>query len=136
MLIINQVMHSHFQRDALRGGDNYFFRVSSKFVQGLTNCNGIQISEDPRPSIAINLNISFVSRRNRVFFVDGHISNGQLNLTVARSFFQNLMDSFANKYIGLTEINDPITNVFSAHPISKSSTRLWLVLRILGILGL
>ena len=62
-----------------------------------------------------------------LFFVDGRISDGQLNLTVARGFFQNssMPDGFfrANKSIGLTEINDPLTAVFNAHPIQPGKNQ-------------
>ena len=88
-------------------------------------------------SIATNPEFSFVSPRYFtaypetvfpfLFFVDGRVSDGQLNLTVARGFFQNssMPDGFfrANRSIGFDEINDPIGNVFSAHPIQPGKNQ-------------
>ena len=88
-------------------------------------------------SIATNPEFSFVSPRYFtayaesvfpfLFFVDGRVSDSQLNLTDARGFFQNssMPDGFfrANRSIGLKEINDPITTVFSAHPIQPGKNQ-------------
>jgi hypothetical protein len=88
-------------------------------------------------SIAINPEFSFVSPRYFtayaesvfpfLFFVDGRVSDGQLNLTVARDFFQNasMPEGFfrPNRSIGLVEINDPMTAVFNAHPIQPGKNQ-------------
>ena len=88
-------------------------------------------------SIATNPEFSFVSPRYFtayaesvfpfLFFVDGRVSDGQLNLTVARGFFQNssMPEGFfrANRSIGLLEINDPMTAVFNAHPIQPGKNK-------------
>ena len=59
--------------------------------------------------------------------MDGRVSDGQLNLTVARGFFQNssMPDGFfrANRSIGLVEISDLITAVFNAHPIQPGKNQ-------------
>jgi unspecific peroxygenase len=84
-------------------------------------------------SIATNPNFSFVSPRYftayaesffpLVFFVDGRVSDMQLDMTTARSFFQNSRypDGFfrANRSIGLADVNfDPI---FAAHPVQPGA---------------
>ena len=88
-------------------------------------------------SIATNPEFSFVSPRYFtaygesvfpfLFFVDGRVSNGQLDLTVARGFFQNssMPDGFfrANRSIDFNEINDPISIVFGAHPIQPGKNQ-------------
>ena len=88
-------------------------------------------------SIATNPEFSFVSPRYFtayaetvfpfLFSVDGRISDGQLNLTIACGFFQNssMPDGFfcANRSIGFNEINDPIGNVFSTHPIKPGKNQ-------------
>ena len=81
--------------------------------------------------MATNPNFSFVSPRYYtayaeatfpyLFFVDGRISDGQLNLTNARGFFQNseMPTGFfrANRSIGLNEIGNNIFTIFNFHPI-------------------
>jgi hypothetical protein len=88
-------------------------------------------------SIATNPEFSFVSPRYLtayaesvfpfLFFVDGRVSDGQLNLTVARGFFQNssMPDGFfrANRSIGFEEIGAPIGAVFGAHPIQPGKNQ-------------
>ena len=88
-------------------------------------------------SIATNPEFSFISPRYFtayaesvfpfLFFVDGRVSDGQLNLTVARGFFQNssMPDGFfrANRSIGFNEIGDPISTVFNAHPIQPGKNQ-------------
>ena len=88
-------------------------------------------------SIATNPEFSFVSPRYFtayaesvfpfLFFVDGRVSDGQLNLTVARGFFQNssMPDGFfrANQSIGLDEIGAPLASVFKAHPIQPGKNQ-------------
>jgi len=84
-------------------------------------------------SIATNPNFSFISPRYFtayaetvfpvLFFVDGRKHDGQLNLDVARGFFQNseMPKGFfrANRSMGLSDgaLGDGINEVFSAHPI-------------------
>ena len=88
-------------------------------------------------SIATNPEFSFVSPRYFtayaesvfpfLFFVDGRLSDGQLDLTVARGFFQNseMPDKFhrANRSIGFNEISDPISTIFAAHPIQPGKNQ-------------
>ena len=88
-------------------------------------------------SIATNPEFSFVAPRYFtayaesvfpfLFFVDGRVSDGQLNLTVARGFFQNssMPDGFfrANRSIDFNEIGDPLGTVFSAHPIQPGKNQ-------------
>ena len=88
-------------------------------------------------SIATNPEFSFVAPRYIgaygetvfpvLFFVDGRVSDGQLNLTVARGFFQNssMPDGFfrANRSIGLSEAGDLVEAVFSAHPIQPGKNQ-------------
>ena len=55
-----------------------------------------------------------------LYFVDGRVSDNQLDMNVARGFFQNnsMPDGFfrANRSIGIIEISDPVLTVFNAHP--------------------
>ena len=88
-------------------------------------------------SIATNPEFSFVSPRYFgaygetvfpiLFFVDGRVSDGQLNLTVARGFFQNssMPDGFfrANRSIGLNETGNLAGTVFTAHPIQPGKNQ-------------
>ena len=88
-------------------------------------------------SIATNPEFSFVAPRYFtayaetvfpfLFFVDGRVSDSQLNLTVARGFFQNnsMPDGFfrANRSIGFNELGDPTTIVFNAHPIQPGKNQ-------------
>ena len=84
-------------------------------------------------SIATNPTFTFVSPRfitayaesvfPLFFFVDGRVSNAQLDLTAARGFFQNsqMPDGFfrANRSIGLSspDFNNALFHVFETHPI-------------------
>lgn len=82
-------------------------------------------------SIATNPTFSFISPRYftayaesvfpTAFFVDGRVSNGQLNMTNARGFFQNSqfpVDFYRpNASFGLAEVGIGIDVVFAPHPI-------------------
>ena len=88
-------------------------------------------------SIATNPQFSFVAPRYftayaettfpSFFFVDGRVSDGQLDLTTARGFFQNssMPDGFyrANRSIGFDVIGDPLKAVYNAHPIQPGKNQ-------------
>ncbi|KAF8808205.1 Cloroperoxidase [Phlegmacium glaucopus] len=140
--------HAVFEGDAsmTRGdaffGDNHSFNetlfdefsdFSNRFGAGNYNVTvaGEYRSRRIQESISTNPQFSFVAPRYFtafaesvfpfLFFVDGRVSDGQLNLTVARGFFQNssMPNGFfrANRSLGLNEIGGPIQTVFDAHPI-------------------
>ena len=102
------------------GGGNYNQTVAAEFRYQ-------RILE----STATNPNFTFVSPRYYtayaestfpyLYFVDGRVSDGQLNLTNARGFFQNNempADFFrANRSIGMNEIGENIFTIFNVHPI-------------------
>ena len=62
-----------------------------------------------------------------LFFVDGRVSDGQLDLTTARGFFQNssMPDGFfrANRSIGLDAIGDSLQAVVDAHPVQPGKNQ-------------
>ena len=82
-------------------------------------------------SIATNPQFSFISPRfftafaesilPLALFVDGRVSNQELNMTNARGFFQNsqMPDGFfrAKQPFGLNDIGIDINIIFEAHPI-------------------
>ena len=88
-------------------------------------------------SIATNPEFSFVSPRfiaaygetvfPVLFFIDGRVTDGQLNMTVARGFFQNssMPDGFyrANRSIGLNETGDLAAIVYTAHPVQPGKNQ-------------
>jgi hypothetical protein len=108
------------------GAGNYNITVAGEFRYQRT-----------QDSIATNPEFSFVSPRfigaygetvfPVLFFVDGRDSDYQLNLTVARGFFQNssMPDGFfrANRSIGLNETGDLINIVFAAHPMQPGKNQ-------------
>ena len=105
--------------------------VISKFQDFRLNVAAELRFQRIQDSIATNPEFYFVSPRYFtaygesvfpfLFFVDGRVSDGQLDLTVARGFFQNssMPDGFfrANRSIGLDELGAPIAAVLEAHPI-------------------
>ena len=91
-----------------------------------------------KDSIATNPNFSFVSPRYItayaetifpiLFFVDGRVSDGQLDLNVARGFYQNsqMPEGFfrANKSNGFDgDLGINMHKVFQAHPIQPGRNR-------------
>ncbi|KAF8801693.1 Cloroperoxidase [Phlegmacium glaucopus] len=144
--------HQVFEGDAsmTRGdaffGDNHSFNETqfdefSSFSQlfGGGNYNQLVAAEFRwkriQESIATNPNFSFVSPRYYtayaesalpyLFFVDGRVSDGQLDLTSARGFFQNSQmppDFFrANRPIGFVELAINILAMFILHPIEPGN---------------
>ncbi|KAF8801680.1 Cloroperoxidase [Phlegmacium glaucopus] len=117
----NETQFDEFSSFSQRfGGGNYNQTVAAEF-------RWQRIQE----SIATNPDFSFVSPRYYtayaestfpyLYFVDGRVSDGQLNLTNARGFFQNSQmptDFFrANRSIGLNEVGANIDTIFAVHPI-------------------
>jgi len=116
----------------LTDSSTQFSDFSNRFGAGKYNATvaGEYRFQRIQESIATNPQFSFVSPRYFtayaetvfpfLFFVDGRVSDSQLDLTVARGFFQNnsMPDGFfrPNRSIGLTEIGGPIATVFSPHP--------------------
>ena len=116
-----------------------FSNFSSRFGAGNYNATVAAELRHQRiqDSIATNPEFSFVSPRYFtayaesvfpfLFFVDGRVSDGQLNMTVTRSFFQNssMPDGFfrANRSIGFDEIGLPMVNVFNAYPIQPGKNQ-------------
>ena len=102
--------------------------VISKFQDFRLNVAAELRFQRIQDSIATNPEFYFVSPRYFtaygesvfpfLFFVDGRVSDGQLDLTVARGFFQNstMPDGFFRAKRSIDEINDFIVIVFSAHP--------------------
>ena len=104
------------------GGGKYNLTVAAEFR--------FQRIQD---SIATNPNFSFVSPRHAtaytesvfpvLFFVDGRVANGQLDLNVARGFFQNsqMPEGFfrANRSFGFLtpDLSNGIVRVFRSHPV-------------------
>jgi len=146
--------HAVFEGDAsmTRGdaffGDNHSFNetlfeeltdFSNRFGAGNYNITvaGEFRFQRIQDSIATNPEFSFVAPRfiaaygetvfPVLFFIDGRVSDGQLNLTVARGFFQNssMPDGFfrANRSIGISEAGDLVEAVFSAHPIQPGKNQ-------------
>jgi unspecific peroxygenase len=86
-------------------------------------------------SMATNPTFSFVSPRYftayaesvfpTAFFVDGRVSNQQLNMADARGFFQNSQfpaDFYrSNASFGLSEVGAGIDRVFTPHPIQPGA---------------
>ncbi|KAF8974246.1 aromatic peroxygenase precursor [Flammula alnicola] len=85
-----------------------------------------------KDSIATNPQFSFISPRYFTayaesvfpiaFFIDGRQSNGQLDMNVARGFFQNsrFPDGFfrANVSTSINEVGNGIGQIFAKHPIA------------------
>jgi hypothetical protein len=108
------------------GGGNYNLTVAAELRH-----------QRIQQSIATNPQFSFISPRYftafaesifpLVFFVDGRVSNLELNMTNARGFFQNseMPEDFfrANHSIGLNEIGVGITILFEAHPIQPGANQ-------------
>lgn len=123
----NETQFDEFSSFSKRfGGGNYNRTVAAEF-------RFQRIQE----SISTNPNFSFISPRYYtafaestfpyLYFVDGRISNGQLNLTDARGFFQNSempTDFFrANRSIGFSEIGENIVTIFAVHPIQPGGNQ-------------
>ncbi|KAF8805489.1 Cloroperoxidase [Phlegmacium glaucopus] len=108
------------------GGGKYNLTVAGEFRH-------YRIQE----SIATNPEFSFVSPRYFtafaesvfpfLFFVDGRVADGQLDLTVARGFFQNsqMPTGFfrPNTSLGAQEIVAGFQGVFNAHPIQPGKNQ-------------
>ena len=108
------------------GGGNYNVTVAGEY-----RFHRIQ------ESIATNPQFTFVAPRYFTayaestfpffFFVDGRVANRQLNLTVARGFFQNnsMPDGFfrSNISVGLDELSGPMGTVFNAHPVQPGTNK-------------
>ncbi|KIJ40725.1 hypothetical protein M422DRAFT_230090 [Sphaerobolus stellatus SS14] len=129
-------------------GDNHSFNetlfqelvsFSNKFGAGNYNLTvGGQFRfQRIQDSIATNPQFSFISPRYftayaesvfpTIFFVDGRVANGQLNMDVARGFFQNMSMPAGffrtNASAGLAAVAAGIGEVFAAHPIEPGANQ-------------
>ncbi|KAF8504016.1 Chloroperoxidase [Gautieria morchelliformis] len=146
--------HAVFEGDAsmTRGdaffGDNHSFNetqfdefssFSQRFGAGKYNLTVASEFRFQRiqESIATNPNFSFVSPRYftayaesvfpLLFFVDGRVENAELDMDVARGFFQNSQmptDFFrANQSFGLNAVGEGIGIIFEPHPIQPGANQ-------------
>ena len=101
-------------------------------LQGNSDFREFKIPSPPIPNFPSSLSPRYVGAYGEtvfpvLFFVDGRVCDGQLNLTVARGFFQNssMPGGFfrANRSIGLSKTGDLVETVFSAHPIQPGKNQ-------------
>ncbi|KAF8503098.1 Chloroperoxidase [Gautieria morchelliformis] len=146
--------HAVFEGDAsmTRGdaffGDNHSFNetqfeefssFSQRFGAGKYNLTVAAEFRFQRiqESIATNPNFSFISPRYFtayaeavfpvLYFVDGRVEDGQLDMDAARSFFQHsrMPEGFfrANRSMGSAEVGQGIDQVFAPHPIQPGKNQ-------------
>ncbi|KAF8504021.1 Chloroperoxidase [Gautieria morchelliformis] len=146
--------HAVFEGDAsmTRGdaffGDNHSFNetqfdefasFSQRFGAGKYNMTVAAEFRFQRiqESIATNPNFSFISPRYftayaesafpLLYFVDGRVEDGQLDMDAARSFFQDgrFPEGFfrANRSMGFAEVGQGMLEVFAPHPVQPGNNQ-------------